>query len=99
MATTPFHRARPRSNSSLRAEALLDRYPDLSDSELVELTALFPRLNMVERGLIAADDRLGGRVEHFYRDHGERLSGFSAQTAALVSALAVAAMMFWIVLG
>ena len=74
---TPYDRARPRSETTLRAEALLSRYPNLSEQELAELINLFPTLNMVARGLMAADAHLGGKVEHFYRDHGAEVGGAS----------------------
>ena len=92
---TPYDRARPRPETTLRAEALLSRYPNLSEQELAELINLFPNLNMVARGLMAADDRLGGKVEDFYRDHGEKIGGAAGGwrlSLALVAFLAIFAL-------
>lgn len=93
---TPYDRARPRSETTLRAEALLDRYPNLSEQELAELINLFPSLNMVARGLMVADDRLGGKVEDFYRDHGAKLGGFvGGRTLSLALAALVVIVTLW----
>ena len=96
---TPYDRARPRSETSLRAEDLLSRYPNLSEQELAELINLFPHVNMVARGLMAADDRMGAKVEHFYRDHGDKLDGGLGGRAALLAFAAfVAVFIYWLVL-
>lgn len=68
----------------MRAEHLLGRYPALSEQELAELVNLFPHLNMVTRGLMAADDRMGARVEAFYRDHGGKLDAGVGGRASLL---------------
>jgi hypothetical protein len=96
---SPYDRARPRSETTLRAEALLGRYPKLSEPELAELINLFPHLNMVARGLMAADDRLGGKVENFYRDHGDKLGGFGGGLSPIIalSALGAIGILWWIV--
>jgi hypothetical protein len=86
---TPYDRARPRTDSTLRAESLLSRYPNLSEPELAELINLFPHLNMVARGLITADDNLGGKVEHFYRDHGAELGTLASGRMTLLAMAAV----------
>ena len=89
---TPYDRARPRSETTLRAEDLLSRYPNLSEQELAELINLFPHVNMVARGLMAADDRMGAKVERFYRDHGDKIgSGGGRTTLVAVAALAAIA--------
>ena len=96
---TVYDRARPRSATTLRAENLLSRYPNLSEQELAELINLFPHVNMVSRGLMAADDRMGAKVEHFYRDHGAKLDGGLGGRATLVALAAFAAVfIIWAVL-
>jgi hypothetical protein len=92
---TAWHKTwRPRSGTALRAEALLRRYPDLSERHLAELITLYPRLRLLDRGLIAADDRLASRLADFHRDHGSKLRASASLRVALVAvpaALAVAA--------
>jgi hypothetical protein len=95
---TAYDRARPRSQNTLRAEQLLIRYPDLSEKELGELIALFPHLNMIARGLMAADDRIGARVEAFYRDHGDRIDSGVGPGAILIAGAALAAIFVGMVL-
>lgn len=95
---TVYDRARPRSETTLRAEQLLSRYPELKDKELDELVALFPHLNMVARGLMAADDKIGPRVEAFYRDHGDRIDSGAGPRAILIAGAALAAIFAGMVL-
>ena len=95
---TPYDRARPRSETTLRAEDLLSRYPALSEQELAELINLVPYVNMVARGLMAADDHLGGKVENFYRDHGDELGGFGGRTPLIALAAVAAIIVSWLVL-
>lgn len=86
---TVYDRARPRSETTLRAEALLSRYPNLSEQELAELINLFPYVKMVARGLMAADDRMGPKFENFYQDHGGKLGGFGGGRTTLIAAAAL----------
>ena len=67
--STPYSRARPRSETTLRVEALLGRYPDLGERELAELIDLFPKLRILDHGLMTADSRLSDRLARFEREH------------------------------
>ena len=97
--STAYDRARPRSDATLRVEHLLSRYPNLKEEELAELINLFPHLDMISRGLLAADDRLGDKVGDFYREHGNRLDHVVPLRTSIF-ALAVLALMavLWLVL-
>ena len=95
---TPYDRARPRSETTLRAEDLLSRYPNLSEQELAELINLFPHVNRVARGLMAADDRMGDKVEHFYRDHGDKLGSFGGDRTTLIAIAALVAIVIGLIL-
>jgi len=75
MATRYTSRARPRSHATLKAEALLVRYPDLSEQELTSLIEIFPTLPILDRGLMTADERLARNLAAFDRDHGSKLHG------------------------
>jgi hypothetical protein len=57
---------------TVRAEALLSRYPRLGEHELATLIDLFPRLRILDVGLMTADDRLSRQLEAFHRDHGDK---------------------------
>ena len=72
MASQINPRSRP-SETGLRVEALLDRYPDISDREVAELVSLFPSLPILDLGLMTADDRLSEKLIAFHRDHGSKL--------------------------
>jgi hypothetical protein len=74
MGIKRFNRSRPPSEMTVRAEALLSRYPRLGDHELAILIDLFPRLRILDVGLMTADDRLSRQVQAFHRDHGRKLA-------------------------
>jgi hypothetical protein len=57
---------------TVRAEALLSRYPRLGEHDLATLIDLFPRLRILDVGLMTADDRLSRQLEAFHRDHGDK---------------------------
>jgi hypothetical protein len=98
MATT-YDRARPRSGTSLRAEALLARYPNLSEQELAELINLFSRLTMVDQAVMAADERVAEKLVEFHRRHGEDLSVLTGErTRLLVWAAMAAALILWLII-
>ena len=70
---TPYSRARPRSEITLRVEALLGRYPNLSEQELAELINLFPTLRILDHGLMTADSQLSGKLVVFEREQRKKL--------------------------
>ena len=97
--STPYSRARPRSESSLRVEHLLGRYPDLREQELAELVYLFPHLDMISRAMIAADERLGAKAQDFYRSHGARFDlVVPPRTSLFAVAMLGLILILWLVL-
>jgi hypothetical protein len=96
---TPYSRARPRAENTLRVEALLGRYPNLSEQELAELINLFPTLSILDQGLLTADDELSGKLSDFQTDHGRKLrSPLSALIAFLAVPVTFAIFTLWFVL-
>ncbi len=73
MASQQFIRSRALSDGAAEAETLLNRYPDISEQELASLIRTFTHLPLLDFGLLAADDRLGPRLDAFYADHGDKL--------------------------
>jgi hypothetical protein len=69
---------------TVRAEALLSRYPRLGEHELATLIDLFPRLRILDVGLMTADDRLSRQLEAFHRDHGDK---FRLPTSTIIGFL------------
>lgn len=61
------------SEQAAQAEVLLARYPHISEQELADLIRAFTRLPLLDFGLVAADDRLGSKLDAFYADHGETM--------------------------
>lgn len=61
------------SDQAANAEVLLARYPNITEQELEDLIRTFARLPLLDFGLVAADDRLGAKLDAFYTDHGDRL--------------------------
>lgn len=88
MATQIHDRSRPPSETTVTAEALLMRYPNLSEEELATLINLFPYIRILDLGLMTADDRLAKKLDAFHRDHGNRLT---APISSLIAFLAVPA--------
>lgn len=88
MASQQYLRSRSLSKSAAEAETLLNRYPDLSEQELALLIRRFQNLPLLDFGLLAADRKLGDKLDAFYRDHGDKLraplSAFSWAVAILV---------------
>lgn len=73
MATQSYHRPRALSESAADAETLLGRYPDINEQELASLIRTFANLPLLDFGALAADERLGARLDAFYADHGDKL--------------------------
>jgi hypothetical protein len=86
MATQSYVRSRPPSEMTVRAEALLKRYPNLSEHELATLIDIFPRLRILDLGLMTCDERLSEKLDAFHRDHGRKLK---APVSSLIAFLAV----------
>jgi hypothetical protein len=84
MATQTLSRPRP-SDVAVRAEQLLDRYPNLSEQELAELINLFARLPILDFGLMTADRRLSGKLDAFHREHGRKIRPTLASIAAVTA--------------
>lgn len=73
MVTQGYERSRPPSATTVQIEALLLRYPDLSEDELAILIDLFPYIKILDLGLMTADERLAGKLEAFRKDHGHKM--------------------------
>lgn len=99
MATQHYSRSRELSEGAVKAEALLNRYPDLSEQELAHLIRTFAHLPLLDFGLMAADERLGEKLDEFYRDHGDKLrpplSGVA--WAMAVPAVIAIGLLYWVV--
>ena len=95
MATTTFDHARPPSEMATKAQSLLRRYPKLSEQELATLIDIFPRLEILEVGLMVVDDGLAERLAAFRSDHGAK---FELPTTVLLAGISLAAIIVLAVL-
>lgn len=86
MATHYSPSSRPLSEAASRVTALLDRYPAISDRELDELIERFPRLSILDVGLMSADERLSAKVAALHEAHGPRLK--TPKTALIILLIA-----------
>ena len=91
MASQLYSRSRGLSQGAAEAQTLLKRYPDLTEQELASLIRQFKNLPLLDFGLMSADERLGDRLDEFYRDHGDKLRAPLSGLAWAVSLLAVVA--------
>ncbi len=73
MNTHYYCHGRPLSDVGQKAELLLQRYPSISERELDQLIEIFPRLPILDLGLITADDRISAKVAEFHQAHKARL--------------------------
>lgn len=73
MASQSFFSPRGLSADAADAQGLLYRYPDISDRELAVLVRHFQNLPLLDFGLLAADERLGAKLDTFYAEHGDKL--------------------------
>lgn len=64
-----IERWRPRSPTLQEVEISLDRYPDLSEQDRAALIRQVRGLSLVDKAVIAADERLSEKLALFYRDH------------------------------
>ncbi len=97
MATQIQKRFRPPSETTVEAEALLMRYPNLSEVELATLINLFPYIRILDLGMMTSDDRLAGKLDAFHRDHGKRLRtpGWALIAILAVPAVILVASLLW----
>ena len=86
MTTQIYGRPRPPSETTVKAEALLARYPNLSEEELATLINLFPYIRILDLGLMTSDERLARKLDSFHRDHGNKLK---TPISSLIAFLAV----------
>lgn len=73
MATRYHLRSSDLTESAVNAEVLLYRYPDIGEGELDTLIETFKNLPLLDFSILAADERLGAKLDEFYEDHGEKL--------------------------
>jgi len=96
MASESYFSPRALSRSVVAVQALLYRYPNISDRELETLIREFKNLPLLDFGLLSADRKLGAKMDEFYADHGDDLSPalsiteWAIATSALICVFAVA---------
>lgn len=73
MTTRSYLRPNGMSQCAADAEALLYRYPDIDEQEVATLTRAFRDLPLLDFGILAADPRLGAKLDALYADHGDKL--------------------------
>lgn len=91
--TTETNRAAAPGDRRAAAEALLARYPDLSEDEIADLCHWFRKeAGALETGMIASDDRLRQPYEQFRSDHLDRLGPRAQAIVWLVGVLLFASL-------
>lgn len=98
MTTQSYHRSRPPSATTVKAEALLTRYPNLSEAELATLINLFPHIRILDLALMTCDDHLAGKLDTFRRDHRRKLKPPISSVVVLLAVptiLVLAGLLWW----
>lgn len=83
-----------------QAERLLARYPDLNERELQTLIEIFPKLPILDVGLMTSNPELAARIEAFRTDHRDKLKAPASALIVFVASCvlvpaAIAAVMVW----
>lgn len=93
-----FPRSRPLSQTALKIEALLDRYPNLGEQDLQALIRSYPYLPMVDYAVMTADERFAAKLEAFHRDHGDKLKTPANEMLAFIAVPALVALgaLWWV---
>jgi hypothetical protein len=66
-------RHRPLGRMAERFNELLRNYPHLDKGDVDDMIAIYPRLTILEMGLLSTDKLLSNRFDAFMRDHAGRL--------------------------
>jgi len=86
--------ASPGDERRAQAEALLARYPDLSQSEIDDLRHWFGKeATALETAMLAGDERLGAPYQQFRKDHLDRLSALEKGIVVVIGVLLIAGLM------
>ena len=90
--TAPIDRSRPASPLAIEVRRLLSVYPHLSPTELRQLIDVFPKLPILDFGLMTADDQLAPKLEAFQAAHGRALRTPISSILAVLSVPAIVAL-------
>lgn len=96
MASQHFSRSSGLSRSALRAQALLNRYPDISEQEVAILVRTFAQLPLLDFGLMAADGQLEHKLDAFYRDHTDKLRPRVGGLMWVLTSVAIVVAVLWL---
>lgn len=73
MTSLTQDRHRPYGPFAERFMGLLDRYPRLKQSEVEEMIAIYPKLTILEHGLLSSDHAIADQFEAFMARHSRQL--------------------------
>lgn len=94
--STSYNRLRPVSDSFIRFQTLLDRYPDIHKQELAELGELVPRLTLMEEAILSSSEDRSEKLYQFRREHRDSQRVPAIELIAFLSLPAlIAAGLFW----
>lgn len=69
------------------------RYPEISESEIDWLVAVYPQMSMLQVALMTCDEETADGLAAFHKDHGRRIRTPFRQYGALLAPV----VMLWIV--
>lgn len=76
--------SRRASSAFEQASELIDRHPNLSETELALLINLYRELSALDMALMISDEQLGPKVDRFFADHRSKIRTPLRQYAALL---------------
>jgi hypothetical protein len=81
---------------AVEATRLISRYPALTTAELGRLIDIYPRLPILDVGLMTSDPSISTRLDAFCKDHGRKLK--RSMTPLLFFLIIPIAAMIWALL-
>lgn len=95
--STVYNRLRPASQSFMRLQTLLDRYPNIHEQELGELGELASNLTLMEEAILSGSEHRSKTLHQFRRDHTKSQRVPVAELIAFLSlpTLLAAILLWW----
>jgi hypothetical protein len=88
VGVSPSHRAHAESRGNRAAEQaaeLLDRYPNVSETELALLINVYRQLSALDVALMISDETVGPKLDRFSKDQRTKIRTPLRQYAVLVA--------------
>lgn len=98
MNTFTEDRRQPLAAHAHRFISLLRAYPDVEARQVEQMIAIYPRLTILEMGLLSTDRILSEPLDAFMRDHGAQLGkSWRDQVVFAITIVSTLILLGWLV--